>query len=102
MIRRPPRSTLFPYTTLFRSPALDAQPVTARHGVPVENRLRVVDLLPAVIRRRHLNGPHGRSGQAYRAAPLGASRAPPRGTPDPGEGVDLATSTACHPSPCTF
>src|SRR2546430_9487093 len=25
MIRRPPRSTLFPYTTLFRSPARDAQ-----------------------------------------------------------------------------
>src|SRR2546430_11282609 len=24
MIRRPPRSTLFPYTTLFRSPAADA------------------------------------------------------------------------------
>src|SRR2546429_4215200 len=24
MIRRPPRSTLFPYTTLFRSPARDA------------------------------------------------------------------------------
>src|SRR2546430_13570991 len=24
MIRRPPRSTLFPYTTLFRSPSLDA------------------------------------------------------------------------------
>src|SRR3712207_7842282 len=24
MIRRPPRSTLFPYTTLFRSPVLDA------------------------------------------------------------------------------
>src|SRR3712207_7391258 len=24
MIRRPPRSTLFPYTTLFRSPDLDA------------------------------------------------------------------------------
>src|SRR3712207_8191729 len=29
MIRRPPRSTLFPYTTLFRSPALDH----AVHGV---------------------------------------------------------------------
>src|SRR5260221_2279554 len=26
MIRRPPRSTLFPYTTLFRSFALSAQP----------------------------------------------------------------------------
>src|SRR2546426_7670380 len=25
MIRRPPRSTLFPYTTLFRSPARDRQ-----------------------------------------------------------------------------
>src|SRR5258708_26166286 len=26
MIRRPPRSTLFPYTTLFRSPAMSAEP----------------------------------------------------------------------------
>src|SRR5687768_18123771 len=25
MMRRPPRSTLFPYTTLFRSPRLDAE-----------------------------------------------------------------------------
>src|SRR2546427_7904203 len=25
MIRRPPRSTLFPYTTLFRSPAVNAE-----------------------------------------------------------------------------
>src|SRR5256885_10399285 len=32
MIRRPPRSTLFPYTTLFRSPkqALDAAEAAAR------------------------------------------------------------------------
>src|SRR2546426_3383388 len=29
MIRRPPRSTLFPYTTLFRSRLLCAEPVTA-------------------------------------------------------------------------
>src|SRR2546425_7771371 len=27
MIRRPPRSTLFPYTTLFRSPSKAIQPV---------------------------------------------------------------------------
>src|SRR2546430_10341590 len=40
MIRRPPRSTLFPYTTLFRS---------ARH--PVENRHRFGGLLgPGVYR----------------------------------------------------
>src|SRR5258707_11836291 len=31
MIRRPPRSTLFPYTTLFRSPAAD-QPHHLGHG----------------------------------------------------------------------
>src|SRR3989441_11617468 len=27
MIRRPPRSTLFPYTTLFRSPRTDSEPI---------------------------------------------------------------------------
>src|SRR5256885_7371195 len=37
MIRRPPRSTLFPYTTLFRS-------LTGRGGVPVK---RQVELLVA-------------------------------------------------------
>src|SRR3712207_8659313 len=36
MIRRPPRSTLFPYTTLFRSqrPALVEQPVDLPHDEP--------------------------------------------------------------------
>src|SRR2546429_3264432 len=29
MIRRPPRSTLFPYTTLFRSCASDSRPASA-------------------------------------------------------------------------
>src|SRR5258708_27467616 len=31
MIRRPPRSTLFPYTTLFRSPATPAPPWRSPH-----------------------------------------------------------------------
>src|SRR3989449_10823101 len=35
MIRRPPRSTLFPYTTLFRSRYLDATTVTPLHKVQV-------------------------------------------------------------------
>src|SRR5436309_12202356 len=39
MIRRPPRSTLFPYTTLFRS---------GQHGGPAGLRGR-----PAQLRRRH-------------------------------------------------
>src|SRR2546422_4226056 len=63
MIRRPPRSTLFPYTTLFRS-------VVMRYG---ENALRVIDgvkqriaeiaaALPAGVRDRkstRLNSSHG-------------------------------------------
>src|SRR3989441_2776154 len=32
MIRRPPRSTLFPYTTLFRSPAFGVDGIAARLG----------------------------------------------------------------------
>src|SRR2546430_7394543 len=40
MIRRPPRSTLFPYTTLFRSSPTSAAPasVTATAGRPVRCR----------------------------------------------------------------
>src|SRR3712207_8703527 len=44
MIRRPPRSTLFPYTTLFRSPAAaDRPPVLGRahRGDRAEARLRL-------------------------------------------------------------
>src|SRR2546422_6447719 len=45
MIRRPPRSTLFPYTTLFRSPGTVpdvaashmAAPGPSRHGVRAES-----------------------------------------------------------------
>src|SRR2546427_4696137 len=37
MIRRPPRSTLFPYTTLFRSQLLEQIPVA--HGELVERGL---------------------------------------------------------------
>src|SRR5256885_12711299 len=49
MIRRPPRSTLFPYTTLFRSPAaaarsrraaLDPDIVSVRGEAPVHRKTR--------------------------------------------------------------
>src|SRR5690625_6065670 len=36
MIRRPPRSTLFPYTTLFRSGAAVVTPAAARGGDAVD------------------------------------------------------------------
>ena len=36
MIRRPPRSTLFPYTTLFRSPKLDQSvPIVLSGGTAI-------------------------------------------------------------------
>src|SRR3712207_7422009 len=35
MIRRPPRSTLFPYTTLFRSDQLGASRLGACHALPL-------------------------------------------------------------------
>src|SRR3989442_4646487 len=37
MIRRPPRSTLFPYTTLFRSHAASEKPVSPRLDHPPES-----------------------------------------------------------------
>src|SRR5258708_23346056 len=41
MIRRPPRSTLFPYTTLFRSPPIEAQVIACHHvrGEPLLEHL---------------------------------------------------------------
>src|SRR2546430_12742039 len=44
MIRRPPRSTLFPYTTLFRSPW------AARAGVNPANVERAVEAILAELR----------------------------------------------------
>src|SRR5688572_32650397 len=48
MIRRPPRSTLFPYTTLFRSARPD--PARRQHAGHHQRRGRV----PAVQEGRHL------------------------------------------------
>src|SRR3712207_7663769 len=54
MIRRPPRSTLFPYTTLFRSQDLDGAAVTERveecRQVDAAGRLREhEDLRPRLL-----------------------------------------------------
>src|ERR1039458_3298877 len=56
MIRRPPRSTLFPYTTLFRSRAVCAGPGTERGpGLERSDRLQLVrpgEIEPARQERR--------------------------------------------------
>src|SRR2546430_3167746 len=56
MIRRPPRSTLFPYTTLFRSAEGDVETLLWFYGVrgPNGKRVLVCCLLPTSI----LDRPH--------------------------------------------
>src|SRR3712207_8651978 len=53
MIRRPPRSTLFPYTTLFRSPRL-------------AEIIRLVEVGPEVVPLVHRRGDVGRRGVVRR------------------------------------
>src|SRR2546430_3251754 len=48
MIRRPPRSTLFPYTTLFRSPSASTSPRAPSRSVA---RTLVVSNGPGMLKR---------------------------------------------------
>src|SRR3712207_8578148 len=61
MIRRPPRSTLFPYTTLFRSPGSE---LVAEPGV---HALERVDVLAAgeQLRRDHQHRGVDQAGQPH-------------------------------------
>src|SRR2546422_4716573 len=62
MIRRPPRSTLFPYTTLFRSvPFLLFSPHTLYSKREVWNNKRCITVLLCRIDRKstRLNSSHG-------------------------------------------
>src|SRR3712207_8585617 len=70
MIRRPPRSTLFPYTTLFRSDVGEQVQGDVRRGREQHHALhdrviavehRVHDQLAEAGNREHLLRQHGRS-----------------------------------------
>src|SRR5256885_3709128 len=56
MIRRPPRSTLFPYTTLFRSNGMIFDPNSTRlvNGIPVRDAF-VGNVIPASLRSNVAN-----------------------------------------------
>src|SRR2546421_9657180 len=57
MIRRPPRSTLFPYTTLFRSRFADLRQRTGHTGLPPRPLRLELGLRPRVEHRRASPGP---------------------------------------------
>src|SRR2546427_11294166 len=80
MIRRPPRSTLFPYTTLFRSHALKAALLGAETAEGRRRRARAADLLTEAAAVNRAKGEIGRAkalGRYTRTA-----GAVPRGAPE--------------------
>src|SRR5256885_11250928 len=56
MIRRPPRSTLFPYTTLFRSPDAGISPMPQITGLTADARRLERGMLFCVVRGAVLDG----------------------------------------------
>src|SRR2546425_11312468 len=68
MIRRPPRSTLFPYTTLFRSRAVRRVEPARQHGLR-----RQAGVLPAPVEEQPItDGDPGEGGREARIEPQGA------------------------------
>src|SRR3712207_7503506 len=81
MIRRPPRSTLFPYTTLFRSVAVRGDPDRLRRAVQgvvlgAEEAVRAATSDHVVAHRDRTQTPgHGRVGQDRKSTRLNSSHA---------------------------
>src|SRR3989449_11005446 len=75
MIRRPPRSTLFPYTTLFRSDADEHGMIEVQHGVPAQRpaarRVGVAREEATQLRRQALEPRRPAVGARQRREPAG-------------------------------
>src|SRR3712207_8333585 len=69
MIRRPPRSTLFPYTTLFRSRADGADQRPGQEAVPVPGRAAAGERLQPA------DGPQPQPGEDRKSTRLNSSHA---------------------------
>src|SRR5258708_39412337 len=73
MIRRPPRSTLFPYTTLFRSPELLRRRAISHQGLQLDGHalqgLRVVADADALYPRIHRSLHHRRGDRTVPCRP---------------------------------
>src|SRR6266536_3777982 len=96
MIRRPPISTLFPYTTLFRSGGGRSRGRGPGLGGV---RAAVVDDLPDPVRELRLPRGFGSAGQRFHEQVLGGLRGPPllRG-PAGGRPARAAGGGACKAS----
>src|SRR3712207_9491686 len=87
MIRRPPRSTLFPYTTLFRSDA--SPPNTDRHQAPIDIGERGLKIRSMFTNRS------GRPRSMIKSGGDGISAAPHT---SPGNRAERGTPHRSHPS----
>src|SRR3712207_8084457 len=56
MIRRPPRSTLFPYTTLFRSPAAKEMDELVVRAIREDDIMSLIDLDDEFVRNAAIDG----------------------------------------------
>src|SRR3712207_9115560 len=68
MIRRPPRSTLFPYTTLFRSIVYNFLPLDHHHGNEINNAANTAVLKVQIPLHLFEEGPQRKLLQIYRIA----------------------------------
>src|SRR2546427_11199426 len=82
MIRRPPRSTLFPYTTLFRSPLKRSRPLWELHQIDAYRGERSVIL--AKVHHCMIDGVSGVQllGVMFDPSPPPAPVPPPEGVRD--------------------
>src|SRR2546430_17221704 len=103
MIRRPPRSTLFPYTTLFRSPygAQSLLPDRGGHGGAERVRREAPGQLREVPEVAGVDPLTGGSAHSRPAGPPAAGARTARGTPPPPLVEAPTPSGESSPSPPT-
>src|SRR5258708_37073704 len=95
MIRRPPRSTLFPYTTLFRSPTAAAPPAPIFVPGP-----RYAATPPAPVHRHTVTVSAAEHARAV--APMGVPTPVPPPAPSAPVGMTIVPARVPAPIPATL
>src|SRR5258705_10228671 len=98
MIRRPPRSTLFPYTTLFRSDEVSAgDPFAARERLKALQDLPILDITLEDRKSTRLNSSH--LGISYAVFCLKKKKRPRSSSPRLGAAPPLSKRQTRGPHP---